>query len=530
MSQVLEQLRRMAERPDENHGEASVRLLAAQLAADEERCLRLVSIPHHFNQAIMLALDPDLPATRADAIADELVRLRLAVEIPEGFKLQDEVRRVFFSDWLREFYSPEFRAANSRLVALFESLDPELSEVSANQRDIIFHRIAAEGERGFEAFQGLFNELRHLFRLGDCGALLRLVHEFDVALSPGQAARLAYSEGKLAADLHRWHDAEAFFRKVIDNGVTPDPVRLKALMRLGTVYHAQREWASSIEFYERALELARRTPQTLDDTRCLHWLATSYRDSGDHATAKKLLLESIRLAEAADDRICLAQGHNALGLVHLRANDTGEALSEFEESLHNLEIEGRESAQLFHNLGSAYMLLPDFAKSRDYFERSLALKRRERDLGGQAITLNNLARIHEAEGRRLEAITAAEQATRFFEQVHDYYNAGQASRNLGRLHRRAVLSPSKWRKRAVDPVKSEEEKQAALQAFHRAITFFRMASATGTSKAVEQEIREMTRQQTVPWWGWVLVVLGAIAALVAYLAFVLTAAVLPHAT
>jgi hypothetical protein len=67
-------------------------------------------------------------------------------------------------------------------------------------------------------------------------------------------------------------------------------------------------------------------------------------------------------------------------------------------SLNYLKAHGAESAQLLHNIGSAYLELPDLERSFEHFSKSLQLKEIQGDVGGQALTLNNLMRVHASQG------------------------------------------------------------------------------------------------------------------------------------
>lgn len=509
MSQVLAELARLAQQPAGDPATMSVRLVEAQLPPDRAEALRLAAIPHHFTSAILTAMDPGVPPEQAAEICTELVDFGLAVPARRVFRLQDSVRRFYFAEWLKQYGSERFRTLNQRLAELFSAQLAAESNGDVVQCDIVFHAIGASEEAGFAAFEGLFRDYRGQFRVAECSALLTVVHEYDDVLAPAQANRLAYQSGKLAADLRRWEEAEARFTKVAESGATPDWLRFKALLRLGTVYRDQRRWDEAIRTYTGALDVARLTPGTADETRALHWLGTAYRDRGDLGQAEKLLRESLKIATASGDPICTAQGHNALGLVHLRRHAAADALKAFEKGLACLEAHGHQSALLFHNLGSAYLEVPDFARSREYFERSLELKRRQGDVGGQAMTLNNLARAHEAEGRRSDAIGAAEEATRLFEQVHDFYKAAEASKNLGLLYARAAGR----RRRSGGLSAPHTQADAADRAFKRAIELFRKAGAADDADALERRLSDSSRHRTIPWWAWavVAIVLGFVA-------------------
>jgi tetratricopeptide (TPR) repeat protein len=498
MSELLADLERLAAVSADKRDESSVRLLAGALPPGGERCLRLAAIPHYFGQALLTRLDPSLSAESVEAAVGRLLRLGFCVELSGGLKLRNSVRRLFFEDWLREFPSVEFQALNRVLVEELRRPAGDSDELESRLQ-IVFHEIGADQDSGFTAFDELFRSLRTQFRLGACAALLEMVHEYDPVLAPVHAARLAYQEGKLASDRRQWKDAEGHFRTVLKRDAIPDRLRMKALLRLGTVHLDRGRWDAAIRAYSEARELAAEIPDPLNAAKSLYRLAIAYREAGEYASAISSLREYLADADTLGDWQRVAQAHNALGLVYLKQREPEEALQAFDVSLRNLEREGVESPRLLLNIGSAYADLPDFARSRECFDRSMMLSRGRGDAGGEAMALNNLARLHAAERRYTDAIRAATDSVALFERAHDFRSAGEASRNLALLQLRARRSPD-----GADP-------SLAAPALRRAGELFRRAGANDAAAAVERELERLGRRQDVPWWAWASIGVGVVA-------------------
>ena len=496
MNQMIAELERLAALPPEERAESSVRQLARQLPPDGERCLRLAAIPHDFTVSLLLALDASLSAARVEAACERLLRLGLAIEVGGVLRFRDSVRRIFFGDWLHEVRSEEFRSLSRTLAAEFRRAAAESDGAAAVR--VVFHEIGADQDAGFAQFEALFDAMRARFQLSACAGLLAMVHEYDPVLAPAHAARLAYAEGRLASDRCQWDEAEARFTAVLEHESVPDDLRVQTLLHLGTAYLKGGRHQQAVRAYSRARELAAATPNVIDDAQSLHWLATAYRESGDYEKALRLLRECIEMASTAGDPIRLAQAYNALGLVYLRQREVDDALKAFEESLRRLKSQDLESPQLLLNLGCAYADLPDLGRSREYLERGLALNRERGDAGGEAMTLNNLARIYENAGRHGDAIQAVGDAVALFERAHDFRSAGEAARNLARLHLRARLHPN-----GAAPA-------SAASAFARAIELFRRAGAADAAAASEHELAQIGRRQSVPWWAWATIGIGAV--------------------
>lgn len=307
----------------------------------------------------------------------------------------------------------------------------------------MFHLVGAEQARGFVEFEQLFRQMRHQFRLSECENLISLMHEYDAILLPTYLVRLAYHEGKLAADRCQWARAEQLFKHVLSHeSLEPESLepelRVKAYNRLGIVYAEQRNWQAAVDFSQKALQLAGPLADAGDlICRILHDLGSAYRDSGDLTQARKFLQDSLKLAEGRQDLSALALGYNSLGTLYRKLGDGPQAIAAYDKSLEYLNRcqERFRPAQVYNNLGIAYADLRDWQKSEQYFQQSLDIKRQAGDTLGQAMTLNNLAQVYQNLQLPQRAIEIAQQAMKLFSEMHDLHNVALVQRYLGKLYR-----------------------------------------------------------------------------------------------
>jgi tetratricopeptide (TPR) repeat protein len=521
-SSILAELQELANEYRSDPVRASVELLAAELAPEVRRSLKLAAIPHYFTEDILCAMDSELAREAANAACAKLVETSLAAGLPEGFKLHDQVRAVFFADWLKPDRDAEFRELSGRLVEYFRILIDDSDDSLAIRRHLLFHEIGRDQVAGFALFENEFKLARRQFRPSDCAAMLALVHEYDAVLEPAIAMRLCYQEGKHAADLREFGEAEKQFTMVVDNPATPGDIRIKALQRLGSVFRQQRKLDQAVMSYTAALEQARTTPGKQDDARSMHWLAAALSERGEFEKAEELLNESIKLESEAGDVLRIAQSKNALGILYLRKQEADRAAKAFTEALHLLTESDAKSAQLLHNLGSAYFSLPEFELSKFYFQLSLEQKKKTGDVGGQALTLNNLAPVLDVLGERDDAIEAARKSVELFESIHDFEDAAHASRNLARFYRKRRSHEKRHRRRPLVELHQSAAQRDEREAFERAIALYRRAGNEEEAASVAREINPSRRATRVPWWAWLsIAVATAIVLFLVYLIWLL---------
>ncbi len=484
----------------------SIDLLLAQLDPARGRLLRLCAVPHQLDPGIVHALDPSLGADATEQY-QSLCQYAIVTSTPDGLALHDDARRHLFTHWLREESRAEFEAVSARLAAHFAERAADVTQVREVRRDRerVFHLIGADQGAGFGDFESMCRAERRRSRLTSCRTLINLVHEYDAVLSPDRLTRLAYHEGKLAADLFEWEQADSLLRLVVDRSEASDvEMAVKALRRIGLLSCERREWVLATHYLERALDLANgREVLEFLVPRLLRDLGVVQRDLGEFDTAERLLTKSIADAERRRDDHALASSWNSLGVLFLRRRDTSAAVGAFQtaETYVNSSDVTIRTAQLMNNTALAYLDTADWANSREYFGRSLAIKQDLGDTRGRALTLGNLAVLHERVGDNDQSVQDLRLSIALFLEVHDYFDAAMSARNLGRLYRRL---------NALD---------SARNAFTDAIRYLERGNDTEEAASCRREHDEIGAVHSIPWWAWLclaLVLLSAagIAALV----------------
>jgi len=289
MDKQLEEFQQLLQELSAKGTGAAVELLLLRMDTGQARCLRLCAIPHEFDISILRALAPDLSEDQATNYCDAFSQLSLVVKRDESLAIHGETRRHLFDQWLGSGRQDEFRAASARLSEYFGALAALVAETATEKSDAVeqtlrkrmFHLIGASRAEGLAEFERLCRQRREEMRLGQCETLIKLVHEYDRVLTPQEKAIVAYHEAKLTADRQQWKTAEELFNRVLATEGVSTQLQVKTLCRLGIINDEQRQWATAINFFKKALETADERPECFAQVTHLHLnLGSTYRDSG----------------------------------------------------------------------------------------------------------------------------------------------------------------------------------------------------------------------------------------------------------
>jgi tetratricopeptide (TPR) repeat protein len=496
-----------AEGPPQLSSAASCEILVRQLEPSLAHLLRLSAIPHHLDRDLLQILVPEREYPRIEEYWGFLSRLSVTGFSDSGLLLHDTARNYFFSRWLLE-PGDEFRQVSARLRNFFRAQsergeDQQARDLAAHQA--VFHSIGADQGRGMCEFEELARAHRRVRRFTEFASMIRLVHEYDPILSEESCGILSYHEGKLAADRNQWDQAALLFEQVLANRAVAPALHMRSDVRLGLLYLNRHEWDRAIEAFHSAQEMISQVESGSGHRALiLQDLAVAYRERGDRHRSEQLLAESIRLAQQDGNLGCLASSWNSLGTLHRSYKEFESAISAFEKSLEYLARDGDRfgRAAVLNNLGGVYSDMAEWPKSEAFYKESLQVSREAADTIGQARTLANLVPVYRNQNRVEEAIQAANWAVACFADLHDYNNAAVATVRIARVYR------------------SLRRRAEAEEAYRQAESLFDKAGATQDRITTAEERSRMIRATGLPWWAWVLILIGvAIVTLVVWFVY-----------
>ena len=143
--------------------------------------------------------------------------------------------------------------------------------------------------------------------------------------------------------------------------------------KLGTACYFSNDFTSAIDYYNKALTLAKEMKNKEGECTNYGNLGSSYLKAGEYEKAIECSTKALRISQATGNKR--------------------------EESINN------------GNLGSIYQCLGDYPRSLEYHKRSLAINKELRDFGGEAHDYSIIGDIHKNLGDLEEAIEFCEKAT-----------------------------------------------------------------------------------------------------------------------
>jgi DNA-binding SARP family transcriptional activator len=322
-----------------------------------------------------------------------------------------EARYDFSHQILRELVYEETSPARRRLLhrRIAASL-PRRGETAALTAQQL--RLAGEPRQAAEQFRVAAEYAASLLAHADAVAHL----ETALALDPIDAAAVAERIGDLRTLVGDYGGALASYESA---AAESDGVALAALeQKLGAVHGRRGEWERSEARLAAALYAAPPGESGLR-AHIVADLALSLHHTGRSDEAAARASEARELAEAAADRLALAQAHNMLGVLARTDGDLTTARTELERSIALAEELDEAPAEVaaLNNLALA-------ERDDGELDRALELTGRARELCAaygdrhrEAALENNLADLHHAAGRDDEAMAHLKRAVAIFAEV-----------------------------------------------------------------------------------------------------------------
>ncbi|CAM4976296.1 unnamed protein product [Rotaria socialis] len=170
------------------------------------------------------------------------------------------------------------------------------------------------------------------------------------------------SLGDVLRNMGKFDLAEKYYRRWLSELPSNDPSLGMLYERLGTVADAKGEYDTSLEWYQKSLEIDMRTRPS--------------------------------------DHVNIGSTHNSIGNVHGNKGDRGRALESYNRAVSLFKQAHDENhphlAGFYNNIGLIYQEENKYFEALDFYEKSLALRRKHLppdhpDLGG---SYNNIGIVH----------------------------------------------------------------------------------------------------------------------------------------
>ena len=247
----------------------------------------------------------------------------------------------------------------------------------------------------------------------------------------------------LHEDLDRWGN----YRTLIDlyKGVLPqDHFNDKTLLddignhstvleNLGLAYSHLGQVEKAIEYYEKALVIAREIGDRRGEGNTLGNLGNAYRNLGEVEKAIEYYEKALVIAQEIADRRGEGNALGNLGNAYRNLGKVEKAIEYYEKTLVIArEIgDGRGEGAVLGNLGNAYSVLEQVEKAIEYYEKALVIALEIVDRRNEGIWLGNLGSAYYYLGQVEKAIEYNEKALVISREIGDRRGEGTRLGSLG---------------------------------------------------------------------------------------------------
>lgn len=177
------------------------------------------------------------------------------------------------------------------------------------------------------------------------------------------------------------------------------------------------EHQKSIDFFQRAIDLARKTGSKEHELKCLRQMSATYWRLNDLQKFFFLNDKALKIARSLNHRAEEGKCLNNIGIFYKKIDNYSKALTCYEEALKIAQIikDKKEESSCLNNIGIIYKNIGNYDKALDYLERSLAIDRNTMDDIYISMTLNNMGTAYRNKG-------LISGNTEDFQQALDYFN------------------------------------------------------------------------------------------------------------
>jgi len=169
-----------------------------------------------------------------------------------------------------------------------------------------------------------------------------------------------------------------------------------ALGNLGLVYGGLGKIKKAMEYYEKALEIAREIGNKLGEGAALANLGLIYGDLGEVKRAIEYYEKALEIAREIGNKSGEGTALGNLGLVYRDLGEVKKAMEYYEKALEIAQEIGNELGEgaALANLGLAYGDLGEVKKAIEYYKKALEIARDIGNKSGEGAALANLGLVY----------------------------------------------------------------------------------------------------------------------------------------
>ena len=384
---------------------------------------------------------PPTDVSSTDSTSTPKIRNRKALDKAELEKLVAEADRLK----REEKYTEALRVYLQALAILSEMARTQgeaivLRRIAATYRGLNQPQSALEWYgRSLAAYRALGKHDGEATVLADMGIVYRTLGKHAVALDalaealrirrslddPKGTARVLinmgvvyFDQSRYARAIESYEEAISILEKIEDR---EPAVYGRALNNLALNFTELGQYPKALELYRRALPLIEQTGDIGAWGTMLHNIGFAYAKAENPSAAMQYYERALSARRSIPDENGMASTLNNMGFLISKQGDGDGALKLFEKALvlssknNAVDIEGR----ILDSEGDSYAQAGQFTKALAAYHEALAIRKWLGDRRGERVTLANIGRVLQKQGRDSVAIVFYKQAVNVSESIRN---------------------------------------------------------------------------------------------------------------
>lgn len=205
---------------------------------------------------------------------------------------------------------------------------------------------------------------------------------------------------------------------------------------IGTAYDTKGNYAKSLEYYLKALQLDEERGDKKGISSCFNNIGNVYRNQSNYLQALDYYLKSLKLREELGDKTGASTSYMNIGIVYSYQGVNATALEYFLKALHIDEASKDKEGigNCYGNMGAVYFNMADYPKALECFLKSLHIREEIKDIQGIGNCYGNIGAIYKEQLNYKEALLYFFKDLNVCKDVGDKQGAGICYGNLGSLY------------------------------------------------------------------------------------------------
>jgi tetratricopeptide (TPR) repeat protein len=302
---------------------------------------------------------------------------------------KDKVDEVLFSmHTVFRIGSIKPMGENQRLV----QMDLTLTGNSDKDLQVLIDRIRAEtlpDAKGWYRLSKLLNKMGQFRKAEEVYAAM-----LEQSTDESEKGNIYYQLGSIKIDQGEYEEAITFYEKSLEisRKTLPSnhPDLAHSYTNIGAAYDNMGDYPKALSYYEKALEIKQKSlpPNHPDLAHSYDNIGAAYDNMGDYPKALSYYEKALEIKQKSlpPNHPDLTHSYNNIGAAYDNMGDYPKALSSYEKALEirkqSLPSNHPDLAASYSNIGTAYDNLKDYSKARSFFERAV-------NIGQQSLPLNH---------------------------------------------------------------------------------------------------------------------------------------------